>query len=1412
MKRKRDVLALSGKTILANFLFAPTLITMSKWMYYVIPYCLGMRQVIERRDIHPKNINMLSQPPLEKKLDGGEYAMLIKEIAQKNRELRHMRGEDLQGLDLEELHKLEKLIEGSLRRLVEEKDDKIINEISALKTKGEQLEKDNQRLKQQEMSLLAGQGHLLEPGQSSDSLVTNISSMGSVDLHQDHDNSCAFLTLGLNFVTMDEEYDVIVLGTGLKECILSGLLSVDGLKVLHMDRNDYYGGESTSLNLNQLWKRFRGSDTPPESLGASKEYNVDMIPKFIIANGGLVRVLIHTDVTKYLHFKAVDGSFVYNKGKIYKVPATDVEALKSPLMGLFEKRRARKFFIYVQDYEDNDPKSHEGLDLTKVTAREVISKYGLEDDTVDFIGHALALHLDDSYLDQPALDFVKRMKLYAESLARFQGGSPYIYPLYGLAELPQSFARLSAVYGGTYMLNKPECEVEFDESGKAIGVTSEGETAKCKKVVSDPSYLPNKVKNVGKVARAICIMSHPIPDTSDSHSAQVILPQKQLGRKSDMYLFCCSYAHNVAPKGKYIAFVSAEAETDNPEVELKPGVDLLGPVDEIFYETYDRYVPTNTMEDDNCFISTSYDATTHFETTVQDCVRVRRRRRKGGEGVCEVRRQISVGGCTGAVKIESSNDPIDIDDRLIDVDSGGETNSLCKGNNNEVVDIDPTDVDGQCQYSVSAPAHMPQDDCSVKEISRLDRLFSFSNYENESVGRISDNDARVEISSSTSVSTLVENAGNQVLECGSVGHKIDYTNNTVAVFPDYILCGDVYGAEYCLTFSGSSIRMEGSTANGVKGIFNAEWTIGDIISIESEWCGMVTTAMVYICFKSKVSQGAGNTNDTSGVDKLKFSVCDPQWNEGEEAIKSLHIRYRDNWNVTSDSDWKKDEDAFFGHNGTVISKPYIPVLHEMFEEVIYPKGDPDAVSISKRDVELLRPETFINDTIIDFYIQYLKNKLQPGDKHRFHFFNSFFFRKLADLDKGPSNACGGRLAFQRVHKWTRKINLFEKDYIFIPLNYSYLYEEWRERHDGRVDDTLSKFLHLRFVPLELPQQENSYDCGLFVLHYAERFLEEAPANFSPFKITEFSNFLNRNWFLPVEASLKRASIQKLICEILEDRSSTQFSDPNEEETGVEFLEEISGNGNGTDTGINISVTQKSQLRVAHQQKPGELGLNSRNMIGPGTSARSFSVEDCWQKGTIHGNSCMSPVEETGERISDSLSDTEGYLQPTGLATEFPSTSFSHKSLTSLGSSSSNQKSMQIEEPYDDSSSEASISGSLKSSEIGAGVDEDHFLSQLEGFDHQKQTNCHELSSKSTESEEFVDCVVEDSEEGNSLHNDQVANDSPSSSHCNDLAASTDAIKTTENILQKVRKPVCNVDLASDEQPVGRTKLTSSDGT
>jgi Rab GDP dissociation inhibitor len=64
---------------------------------------------------------------------------------------------------------------------------------------------------------------------------------------------------------MEQEYDVIVLGTGLKECILSGLMSTSKKKVLHMDRNSYYGGESASLNLEQLYQRFKGKRNHPKN-------------------------------------------------------------------------------------------------------------------------------------------------------------------------------------------------------------------------------------------------------------------------------------------------------------------------------------------------------------------------------------------------------------------------------------------------------------------------------------------------------------------------------------------------------------------------------------------------------------------------------------------------------------------------------------------------------------------------------------------------------------------------------------------------------------------------------------------------------------------------------------------------------------------------------------------------------------------------------------------------------------------------------------------------------------------------------------------------------------------------------------------------------------------------------------------
>jgi len=423
---------------------------------------------------------------------------------------------------------------------------------------------------------------------------------------------------------MDEKYDVIVLGTGLKECIMSGLLSVAGKKVLHMDRNNYYGGESASLNLNQLYEKFKPTQKPPAELGASREYNVDLIPKFILASGLLVKMLLHTDVTRYLEFKSIEGSFVVRGSKVHKVPASDSEALKSDLMGILEKRRCKKFFEFAQEFDEADPKTHIGMDMTKVPMKNVFNHFGVDANTIDFLGHALALYRDDEYLTQPALPTILRVRLYCESLGKY-GKSPYIYPLYGLGELPQGFARLSAIYGGTYMLNKPADQIVYDENGVVVGVKSEGEIAKCDMVIGDPSYFPDKVRQTGQVVRAICVLTHPVPDTNNAESCQIIIPQKQVNRKSDIYIAVMSAGNQVCAKGKFIAIVSTTVETANPEAELAPALRLLGPVSEQFVGVYNTYEPTSDGTKDKCFISTSFDATSHFESTVEDVLNIWKR-------------------------------------------------------------------------------------------------------------------------------------------------------------------------------------------------------------------------------------------------------------------------------------------------------------------------------------------------------------------------------------------------------------------------------------------------------------------------------------------------------------------------------------------------------------------------------------------------------------------------------------------------------------------------------------------------------------------------------------------------------------------------------------------------------------------
>ncbi|KAL1982885.1 hypothetical protein VTN96DRAFT_813 [Rasamsonia emersonii] len=450
------------------------------------------------------------------------------------------------------------------------------------------------------------------------------------------------------------EYDVVVLGTGLTECVLSGVLSAKGNKVLHIDRNDHYGGEAASVNIEALFKKYgnvRPGEEPWKKYGRPNDWNVDLVPKLLMSNGELTNILVSTGVTRYLEFKQIAGSYVQQgsgpKATVAKVPSDAGEALRSSLMGMFEKRRAKKFLEWVGEFKEDDPSTHQGLNMATCTMKDVYDKFGLEETTRDFVGHSMALYQSDDYISKPGMakETVDRIRLYVNSMARY-GKSPYIYPLYGLGELPQGFARLSAIYGGTYMLNTNIDEVLYDENGKVSGIRAtmkdrdSGEgmtfTTKTKKIIADPSYFPDKVKVTGYVLRAICILKHPIDKTDGIDSLQLIIPQSQVGRKHDIYIAMVSSAHNVCPKGYYVAIVSTIAETDsNHHLELEPGFERLGEIEEKFMgPPIPLYAPIDSGEKDNIFISKSYDASSHFETTTDD-IRDIYRRAEGQELVVE---------------------------------------------------------------------------------------------------------------------------------------------------------------------------------------------------------------------------------------------------------------------------------------------------------------------------------------------------------------------------------------------------------------------------------------------------------------------------------------------------------------------------------------------------------------------------------------------------------------------------------------------------------------------------------------------------------------------------------------------------------------------------------------------------------
>ncbi|XP_017773058.1 PREDICTED: sentrin-specific protease-like [Nicrophorus vespilloides] len=173
-----------------------------------------------------------------------------------------------------------------------------------------------------------------------------------------------------------------------------------------------------------------------------------------------------------------------------------------------------------------------------------------------------------------------------------------------------------------------------------------------------------------------------------------------------------------------------------------------------------------------------------------------------------------------------------------------------------------------------------------------------------------------------------------------------------------------------------------------------------------------------------------------------------------------------------------------------------------------------SLNISRRDMMTLSGLNWLNDEVINFYMNLIIQRGKIGKFPSAFAFNTFFYPKL--LKDGHSS----------IRRWTRKVDVFSHDLICVPIHMSMHWcmavIDFRSKFIGYYDsmgkpnhqctDALLRYLQeehldkkkcefdasgwkLRCVR-DIPQQMNGSDCGMFSCTYAEFLSRNAQFTFS----------------------------------------------------------------------------------------------------------------------------------------------------------------------------------------------------------------------------------------------------------------------------------------------------------------------------
>uniref|UniRef100_A0A671QLJ2 Rab proteins geranylgeranyltransferase component A 2-like n=1 Tax=Sinocyclocheilus anshuiensis TaxID=1608454 RepID=A0A671QLJ2_9TELE len=303
-----------------------------------------------------------------------------------------------------------------------------------------------------------------------------------------------------------------------------------------------------------------------------RRFNIDLVSKLMYSRGALVDLLIKSNVSRYAEFKNIGRILTYSNGKVEQVPCSRADVFASKQLTVVEKRMLMKFLTFCLDFEQH-PEEYQGMTPCK-PFREFLKNKKLTENLQDFVLHSIAMVTQQTLTEEG----LKATQHFLRCLGRY-GNTPFLFPLYGLGEIPQCFCRMCAVFGGIYCLrHSVQCLVVDKAANKVKAVIdTRGQRISCSHFVVEDSYIRDEQRQstaYRQISRAVLITDRSVlPSESDQQISLVTIPPLEPSAPAVRMVELCSSSMTCMP-GTYLVHLTCSSSGTAQE-DLAPVVSQL---------------------------------------------------------------------------------------------------------------------------------------------------------------------------------------------------------------------------------------------------------------------------------------------------------------------------------------------------------------------------------------------------------------------------------------------------------------------------------------------------------------------------------------------------------------------------------------------------------------------------------------------------------------------------------------------------------------------------------------------------------------------------------------------------------------------------------------------------------------------